>query len=75
MEDIFHRLLVASDPVITNSRKLPQRKLKKLSSKVLKLIVAPVVSISNPACEKENLAEDRVESSDDDEDDEFSGNE
>ena len=72
MEDIFHLLLIRSDPVITSLTKLPQKKLKKLSSQVLELIVAPEVSISNPDCEKENVTGDHVEILDDDKDDDSS---
>ena len=72
MEDIFHRLLITSDPVITSLRKLPQKTLKKLSSQVLELIFAPEVSISNPDCEKENVTGDHVKISDDDKDDDSS---
>lgn len=41
MEDIFQRLLVASDPLISSLRRLPVKKLKSLSPEAIELLVFP----------------------------------
>ncbi|KAK7791956.1 hypothetical protein R5R35_004579 [Gryllus longicercus] len=41
MEDVFQRLLVASDPVISSIRKLPKKKLKALDAEAVRLLKAP----------------------------------
>jgi len=42
MEDVFLRLLVASDPFISSLRKLPQKKLKSLSPEAVQLLISPI---------------------------------
>ena len=44
IKDIFHHLLVSSDPFISSLRKLPKRKLKQLSQDVLPLLPSPEIS-------------------------------
>lgn len=44
MEDVFHRLLVTSDPHISSIRKLPQKKLKSLSPEAVAMLIAPRVT-------------------------------
>lgn len=41
MEDVLHRLLIASDPVISNLRKLPAKKIKSLDSQAIELLELP----------------------------------
>lgn len=41
MEDVFLRLMVASDPLITSLRKLPAKKMKSLSPEAIQLLTAP----------------------------------
>jgi hypothetical protein len=47
MEDVFLRLLVASDPFISNLRKLPTKKLKSLLSEAVQLIIPPTIEITD----------------------------
>lgn len=44
MEDVFHRLLVTSDPYISSIRKLPQKNLKSLSPEAVGMLLAPTVN-------------------------------
>lgn len=44
MEDVFHRLLVTSDPYISSVRRLPQKKLKSLSPEAVAMLIAPKVT-------------------------------
>lgn len=47
MEDVFYRLLVSSDPLITSIRKLTTKKIKTLDSEAIKLLKAPTYNDSN----------------------------
>ena len=40
MEDVFHWLLVSSDPVITNLRKLPPKKITSFAPEAIQLLIA-----------------------------------
>lgn len=46
MEDIFCRLLVTSDPIISSLRKLPPKKLRSLSPYAVELLISPSVTES-----------------------------
>ena len=47
MEDVFKRLLVTSEPYISSIRKLPQQKMKSLSSKeAIELLLSPEIPIA-----------------------------
>ncbi|KAG5877724.1 hypothetical protein JTB14_037174 [Gonioctena quinquepunctata] len=43
MEDLFHQLLVSSDPYITSMRKLPQKKSRTYPEDVMVLLKEPAV--------------------------------
>ncbi|KAG5886039.1 hypothetical protein JTB14_000018 [Gonioctena quinquepunctata] len=43
MEDLFHQLLVSSDPYITSMRKLPQKKSRTYPEDVMLLLKEPAV--------------------------------
>ncbi|KAG5877602.1 hypothetical protein JTB14_010289 [Gonioctena quinquepunctata] len=43
MEDLFHQLLVSSDPYITNMRELPQKKSRTYPEDVMMLLKKPAV--------------------------------
>lgn len=47
MEDIFCRLLVTSDPIISSLRKLPPKKLRSLSPYAVELLIPPSVTESS----------------------------
>ncbi|KAK4887814.1 hypothetical protein RN001_004085 [Aquatica leii] len=44
MEDIFARLLIASDPVISSLRKLPAKSSKSLSREAMALLIPPTIN-------------------------------
>lgn len=44
MEDLFHQLLISSDPHITSLRKLPQRQVKPYPQDVINLLKEPEIS-------------------------------
>jgi len=46
MEDLFLRLLMASDPFISSLRKLPRKKLKSLSPEAIELLISPTIYMS-----------------------------
>lgn len=62
IEDVFCRLLVTSDPLISSLRKLPPKKLKSLSSHAIDLLVPPSVAESSHIF----LSEDGDDDSDND---------
>lgn len=47
MKEIFYRLLVTSDPVISSSRKLAQKKLRSLPPYAVELLIPPSVPESS----------------------------
>lgn len=46
MEDVFKRLLLSSDPLISNLRKLPKKKIRSFDGEVIKMLVPPAVDDS-----------------------------
>ncbi|XP_043471258.1 uncharacterized protein LOC122504283 [Leptopilina heterotoma] len=67
MEDIFCRLLVSSDPLISSLRKLPTKKLKTLESDAINLLKAPTPDDTNLYTNSPSSSEDESEHSSDDE--------
>jgi hypothetical protein len=47
IEDVFKRLLVVSDPLISNHRKLPQKKIRSLSAEAIQLLIEPFILLQN----------------------------
>ncbi|KAL4113959.1 hypothetical protein QTP88_017505 [Uroleucon formosanum] len=45
LEDVFNRLLVSSDPLISSLRQLPQKKIKHIHPEVLEMILPPDINI------------------------------
>jgi hypothetical protein len=68
IEDVFKRLLVVSDPLISNHRKLPQKKIRSLSAEAIQLLIEPFILLQNEPIS--NDGNDSSENSDSDSDDE-----
>lgn len=45
--DLLNMLLITSDPVINSLREVPRKKIGKLSSEVLDLLIAPSINVNN----------------------------
>lgn len=72
MTDVFNRLLVTSDPIISSIRKLPQKPLKELGHEVIELLKPPKISFDICNVSTTSISESESEShvsfnSDDDE--------
>jgi hypothetical protein len=68
IEDVFKRLLVVSDPLISNHRKLPQKKIRSLSAEAIQLLKEPFILLQNEPIS--NDGDDSSATSDSDSDDE-----
>jgi hypothetical protein len=69
MEDLFSRLLLASDPYISSLRKLPCKKLKSLLPEAVQLLTAPSISTSEGSSSYFPVESTDCESSDSSDDD------
>lgn len=65
MEDVFSRLLVTSDPLISSLRKLPSKRLRSLTADAVELLIPPSVAESNVI---PSIDSDKSDESEDDDD-------
>lgn len=68
LEDVFNRLLIASDPVISSHRRLPKRKSKSFEREVIDFLLPPETEVSSTdtsdTSEKASSDEETEEESD-----------
>lgn len=64
LEDVFHMLLVSSDPFISSLRKLPKKKIKKLPEEVVAMLLPPCLTGSETDSEEDQSYESEKSSSD-----------
>ncbi|KAK9731742.1 hypothetical protein QE152_g13376 [Popillia japonica] len=65
MEDVFQRLLVSSDPLISSLRKLPAKQLKALISSLRKLPAKQLKALDLEAVELLKAPSSEIQGSDD----------